>query len=367
MDLRIDSDIRRASMPPAAFYRDALVHQQLVDRVLARSWQCRVGAPVEPGGVDPFVWLEGSVEEALIFTRDESGELRCLSNVCTHRGALLCNEAKRAKSLLCPYHGRRFALDGELKHAPGFEGAADFPRQRDHLSKARLESWGPLRFSALGPDADFAEVRALLDRYLAHLDPDTWLWDESGRRDYPIAANWMLYCDNYLEGFHVPFVHPALSRAIEMSSYETRLVEGGVMQVAFARDGEPAFDPPPEGHPDAGRSVAAWYLLLFPNLMLNVYPWGLSLNRVRPVGAAHCVVEYARWLRPAAAADRSALEQGAGAGLDTVESEDQAVVLSAQAGLASRLYPGGRYSPTHERGLHHFHTWLAAGLSAGDR
>ena len=304
---------------------------------------------------------EAPLDEPLVLTRDAGGRARCLSNVCTHRGARLCTESKRAKSLLCPYHGRRFDLAGRLKHAPGFEDALDFPRERDHLAKVRHEAWGPLAFSSVDPNEDFESLRGLLDDYFAFLEPQAWRWDASGREDYPIAANWLLYCDNYLEGFHVPFVHPGLSRAIEMSSYETRLLQGAVMQVAFAREGEAAFDPP-DDHVDARRPVAAWYLFVFPNLMLNIYPWGLSLNRVRPDGVDGCIIEYARWLRPEALDNPQSRHEGAGANLDTVEAEDQEVVLSAQAGLASRLYPGGRYSPQHERGLHHFHRWLCQAL-----
>jgi choline monooxygenase len=360
--LTIDPDIRRALMPPADFYRKAEYHRALVERVLARSWQVQAGPELEAGEVQAFEWLAGSVDEPLVWTCAQGGELSCLSNVCTHRGARLCEGRKAARSLLCPYHGRRFDLAGRLKHAPGFEDAMDFPRERDHLRHAATATWGPLRFSALDPNRDFETIAAQLDTYLGFTDPATWVWDDDGVASYPIAANWMLYCDNYLEGFHVPFVHPGLAKRIELSSYEHRLLDGMALQVAFAREGEAAFEPP-VGHPDHGRRVAAWYFLLFPNLMLNVYPWGLSLNRVRPVGVDACVVDYARWLSPAAVARPAMLDEGAGSALDQVEAEDQAVVLSAQAGLAARLYPGGRYSPQHERGLHHFHRWLGEQLA----
>lgn len=354
----IDPDIRRALMPPPDFYRKAEHHAAVIERVLARSWQVYVGPPLNQEGVQPFEWLAGSVGEELVWTRDAAGATSCMSNVCTHRGTRLCLESSAARSLLCPYHGRRFDLGGRLKHAPGFEDAIDFPRERDHLAHTKTEGWGPLRFSALDPAWEFDAIQEQLDLYLAYLKPETWSWDESGERAYSIDANWMLYCDNYLEGFHVPFVHPDLSKRIEMSSYETRLLQGMSVQVAFARKGEAAFEPP-EGHPDHGRRVAAWYFLLFPNLMLNIYPWGLSLNRVRPTSRNTCVVDYARWLSPAAMASPRLLEEGAGADLDTVEAEDQTVVTSAAAGLQSRLYPGGRYSPRHETGLHHFHRWLS--------
>ena len=56
----------------------------------------------------------------------------------------------------------------------------------------------------------------------------------------------------------------------------------------------------------------------------------------------------------------SQLGRGAGGALDRVETEDEAVVEAVQRGVRSRLYRGGRYSPSHERGVHHFHRLLAA-------
>ena len=41
--------------------------------------------------------------------------------------------------------------------------------------------------------------------------------DKKLSKDYSIDANWALYCDNYLEGFHVPFVHKDLNEVLDLS------------------------------------------------------------------------------------------------------------------------------------------------------
>jgi choline monooxygenase len=105
--------------------------------------------------------------------------------------------------------------------------------------------------------------------------------------------------------------------------------------------------------------VAAYYWWLFPNLMFNIYPWGLSVNVVQPLGLARTRVLFRSFV-----ADASLLGQGAGGALDPVEMEDEAVVLSVQRGIRSRLYGTGRYSPQHERGTHHFHRLLAQAMNA---
>ena len=101
----------------------------------------------------------------------------------------------------------------------------------------------------------------------------------------------MLYVDNYLEGFHIPFVHPELNQTLDYSGYSTEVFEGGVLQIGKASEGDVKFDLP-ETHPDFGQEIAAYYLWMFPNMMFNFYPWGLSLNIVIPVSSEETRVLY---------------------------------------------------------------------------
>ena len=104
--------------------------------------------------------------------------------------------------------------------------------------------------------------------------------------------------------------------------------------------------------------VAALYLWLFPTTMLNFYPWGLSVNVVKPLSPERTRVTFLSFVR-----DASLRETGAGGDLDRVEREDEAVVEAVQRGVRSRLAARGRYSPTEEVGVHHFHRLLAATVS----
>jgi choline monooxygenase len=60
--------------------------------------------------------------------------------------------------------------------------------------------------------------------------------------------------------------------------------------------------------------------------------------------------------------DETKIGEGAGADLDRVEREDEAVVEAVQRGCRSRLYERGRYSPDREQGVHHFHRLLCGSL-----
>ena len=357
--IEIDADISAASTLPAKVYSDPGYYALQQDRVFARSWQyatdsARVKAP---GHVLPFTLLDGCLGEPLVITSDDEAELRCLSNVCTHRGALVVEGEGHLKSLRCRYHGRRFGLDGSFVSMPEFDQTKNFPTDADCLPKLPLEKWGPLLFTSLSPTVTFAEWMEPVNARVSWMPLEEFRRDPKTSRDYLIGANWALYCDNYLEEFHIPYVHAGLSERLDYNSYYTELFPYGSLQMGIAKPGEPVFDLP-EGHPDFGKRVAAFYFWLFPNLMLNFYPWGLSLNVINPLGPARTRVSFVSYVW-----DESLRDQGVGGDLHKVEMEDEEVVESVQRGVSSRLYDRGRFSVRREVGTHHFHTLLAASMN----
>ena len=192
MKLSVDADITRAETLPGEAYRSKELHARIVERVFAPSWQLAPdGDLARPGTVTPFVLLPGTLDEPLLLVRD-GDELRCLSNVCTHRGAILCDEPCEATSLRCRYHGRRFAFDGTLTHAPEFDGAADFPTARDNLPVLPTARFGPLVLSSLAPGWDAEVQLGPLRRRLGALagaSLEALVLDPASVRDYDVATN----------------------------------------------------------------------------------------------------------------------------------------------------------------------------------
>jgi choline monooxygenase len=353
--VEIDADIRVSSTLPGSVYSDPRYFELQQDRVFARSWQyaadsARVKAP---GHVLPFTLLEGCLDEPLLITSDEDATLRCMSNVCTHRGALVVEGEGHLKSLRCRYHGRRFDLDGSFVSMPEFDDTVGFPSAPDCLPKLPLEKWGPLLFTSLSPAFSFEELMAPVNERVSWMPLDEFRRDAKTSRDYLIGANWALYCDNYLEEFHIPYVHAGLSEQLDYASYYTEKFPLASLQMGIAKPGEPVFDLP-ANHPDYGKRVAAFYFWLFPNLMLNFYPWGLSLNIVNPLGTSRTRVSFVSYVW-----NESLRDQGVGGDLHKVEMEDEEVVESVQRGISSRLYDRGRFSARREVGTHHFHHILA--------
>ena len=125
------------------------------------------------------------------------------------------------------------------------------------------------------------------------------------------------------------------------------------MQIGIGKSPENCFKLP-KSSIDYGRNVLAYYFWVFPNMMFNFYPWGLSINIVKPISVNFTKVEFKSYVW-----DDSKLSKGAGSDLDKVEKEDEEIVELVQKGVASRYYDKGRFSPSMEQGVHHFHRLIS--------
>jgi choline monooxygenase len=241
---------------------------------------------------------------------------------------------------------------------PEFNEVKNFPSAEDDLTKLPLFQWGNFLFTSLGRQLP-AELffKDMMER-VSWLPLHEFKYRPDLSRDYHINANWALYCENYLEGFHIPFVHEGLNAALDFSDYCTELFfPFSSLQLGISKTGENCFDLP-ESSPDYGKKMAAYYFWVFPNMMFNFYPWGLSINIIEPQAVNKTRVRFISYVWK-----DELRETGAGTDLDKVEMEDEEIVQQVQKGVRSRFYEHGRYSVTREKGTHHFHRLLARFLS----
>jgi choline monooxygenase len=239
---------------------------------------------------------------------------------------------------------------------PEFKEVENFPAPEDDLHGPALFQWGKMLFVNLEKKQDVSSYLGDMMERLSFLPVEEFQFRPDLSVSYDVNAHWALYCENYLEGFHIPFVHAGLNAVIDYGNYTTELFPMSNLQLGIAKEGELCFDLP-ESSPDYGKNVAAYYYWVFPNLMFNFYPWGLSVNIINPMGLDKTRVQFLTyvWIE-------DLFNTGAGSDLNTVEMEDEEVVEAVQKGIRSRYYGHGRYSVTREQGTHHFHRLIAASL-----
>ena len=234
----IHPDIKKAHTLPSKYYTESSVFGEIISK-LSKSFHFAAHiSQFEKNNIIPLPQLENILNESLILVK--SDKIRCLSNVCTHRGMLIATNPCSSKTLRCGYHGRTFGLDGCMKNMPEFDDVEDFPSQKDDLKEFQIMEWRGLYF--VGGNKFFDSVSKELERRIGWINLEQFRHDESRHRDYEIKANWALYVDNYLEGFHIPFVHEDLNAVLDFDSYDVEIFKYSSLQIGIADDHDICFD-----------------------------------------------------------------------------------------------------------------------------
>lgn len=360
----VDDDIRRAeSLPAAAFVDPSFLERELAT-VFRTGWHLLADRSDDPRPLDEQVAARGArvpislLGRALFLQRGwDDDELRAFPNTCTHAWHPLVLGATRGPTLVCAQHGRRFDCTGRYVSQPGFQGLPDFPRACDHLPRLPVEVWRRMVFASLDTEAPrLSTVLAEVDASLAKLPPAT---ERTFAEEREVAGNWKQHAWNFLDPYHIAYVHRAphgLADAVDLASYTTELYEHSVLQWVYAAKPADGFDPSwlPERFADPkGRRVFALWWFVFPNLALNFYPWGLSVNVYQPVPGRP---EATRFIWHQWAIDREKHAERERRWLSSqVDAEDIDALAQVSRGLRSGFAPRGRFSPDDEQAAHWFH------------
>jgi choline monooxygenase len=300
--------------------------------------------------------------EPYVVVRDEDGELRAFYNVCRHHAAQVMIGEGSTDTLVCPYHGWTYALDGRLVSAPELGGVRDFDRDCFGLKPMHVAQWGSFVFICMAEKpAPLADDLAVLHKRLHDMNVRGPHFVE--RRAYTIQCNWKVYVDNYLDGgYHVAHCHPGLAGQLDMSSYRTEVFDRFSIQSGLGSDQNPG-----EGTDFAERiGDHVLYAWVYPNLMINRYGPMMDTNCVMPRGHDQTEVIFDYYFIEALGGERGFVEKSLAAS-DVVQREDVDICESVQRGLESSSYDKGRYSVKREAGEHHFHRLLAADFATRRR
>jgi choline monooxygenase len=353
-----DPDIRRAATIPARCYVDPVFAALEEEKVFGRSWQL-VGRAEQVAETGAFLTAEMGRESVVVL--NDGNALRGFHNICLHRAGPVAHGCGRRQTLQCRYHGWTYGLDGRLLRAPEMEGTEGFRTEDFRLLPVQVATLGPLVFANLDlkapPLAHFVDdIPARAARF--RMDEMRHVM----RKSWTIACNWKAYVDNYLEGYHIPVVHPGLHKELDYDAYRVEphrywSLQHAPMRPVAASGGARTYTP-------AAGGEQAQYYWIFPNVMLNVYLGQLQTNVVRPLGPDACEVVF-EWFSVTPPADpvTDAAWTKLVAFSDEIQDEDIAICEQVQKNLRSRAYDRGRYSAAREVGVHHFHGLLHEFLS----
>ena len=360
--LQIDANVARAWTLPSHLYTDPAVFHAEKEKIFARTWQV-VGHHDQAANPGDYFTTE-LIGEPLLIVRGADGRLRGFYNVCRHRAGPPAEGCGSRKVFRCGYHGWTYGLDGSLISATEIEGVEGFRVEDFALKPVRTEEWFNFIFVNLDVEAPpLRECLGGLPKQAEKFDFTSMKLFE--RRTYDMKCNWKTYVDNYLEGYHLPSVHPGLNRELDFNAYvvephvptlETggakpvsggaKRVSGYVRQFSPIRGAQPG-DTTPRRYQQAREDLTTDYFWIFPNWMLNCYPDNISLNIVLPLEPERSLAIFEWYLpeedhaRPAAKASVEFSDQ--------IQIEDVGICEIVQKNLRSRSYSRGRFSATQDR------------------
>jgi choline monooxygenase len=345
-DLEIQP-LEKAETIPSSWYTDPQFHQLEKECIFARTWQGigHLGQVQNPG--DYF--LATIAGNPVIVVRDKDQQLRAFYNVCRHRGGpLACQDGTGATVLQCQYHGWTYLLDGSLRGVPHFDRVELFDRKDYGLIPVEVDCWEGLVFVRLCPNS--IPLRAYFEGILERIAPTQLRTKTFYRRiDYPVNCNWKVYMDNYLEGYHVPYVHPELCKLYDFRSYVTETYQYYSLQYS-PLSGQENIYTKGEGE--------AYYYCVFPNFMLNILPGRLQTNLVLPVAHNKTLVIFEYYYDDTTSLGALKMIEDDLEYSERIQQEDIEICERVQIGLESRAYDRGRFSVKFEEGVYRFQALL---------
>ncbi|MEO0558788.1 MAG: SRPBCC family protein [Bacteroidota bacterium] len=348
--LRIDP-LERADTIPSSWYTDARIEPLEQAAVFRPSWQVVGHVSQMPRAGDYLCTTVAG--EPVIVVRDGKGELRAFYNVCRHRGGpLALDDHGSCRVLQCKYHGWTYLLDGSLRGVPRFDRTELFDKTDHGLVPVAVGVWQGLVWVCTDPQLELATTLGGIAERIAPLDLHNLQFHS--RVTYDVACNWKVYVDNYLEGYHLPLVHPELCKTLDVSAYITETFDRTSLQHSPIRQRD---DGSLYGEGDA------FYWFVFPNVMLNILPGRVQTNVVLPNGPDRCRVVFDYFYADVTSSEAQRQIADDLAFSDDVQQEDIEICERVQLGLASRGYDRGRFSVECEAGVHHFQALLKGAFS----
>ena len=338
--------LERAQTIPSEWYHSEEVLDFEKKHLFSEFWQlaCHQSQLSEAGDMHT---LEVAGNPILI-VRDNEHKLRAFYNVCKHRGGPVAVKKGTTSVLQCKYHGWTYRLDGTLRGVPQFNKVDLFDKDDFGLEAIDLKTWHGFVFIKLSPNKILLEN--LLEGISKRISPIS-LYDYRHYTDerYEIDCNWKVYVDNFLEGYHIPIVHPELAKLLDYSNYTVETHSWYSLQHSPLKEEDNIYG--------TGKGEAFYYFI-FPNIMLNILPGRVQTNIIRPLSKGKTEVLFSYYYRDIGSEEAVDSIRKDIAYSHKIQLEDIEICEEVQKGLRSNAYDKGRFSVDREEEVYHFQSLL---------
>tara|TARA_B110000495_G_scaffold39565_1_gene31929 strand:- start:1300 stop:2325 length:1026 start_codon:yes stop_codon:yes gene_type:complete len=335
---------------PSQWYLDKKIFELEKKNIFSKSWHLLGSTNQVPNKGDYIVKTIN--DQPIVLTRDNNNTLNTLYNVCQHRGCILLEYQGNSKQIKCGYHGWTYELSGDLKTARGFnKESLDYEKYR--LKPIKHYIWMNQIFIKF--DDDNNDLQKILKKIEKIIKPMNFTGYKYHKRDaYKIKCNWKVYMDNYLEGFHIPLVHPKLNTIINYKSYKTETFDNFSMQWCF-------LNPDSSPYKNSKEKNKAFYFTIYPNILFNIAPGRLQTNIIEPIDEQNCNVIFDYYFE-------DVLKKEINKDIlfsEEVQNEDIYICEKVQRGLKSDGFNHGVFSEKYENGVSHFQSYISEKTNNG--
>jgi choline monooxygenase len=233
-----------------------------------------------------------------------------------------------------------------LRDAPWFGEAPCFNVADWPLEKVQIAEWRGLLFIAIDPQVGLIDQLGDLPGEVADYPIETFVSIEERR--FTMRSNWKTYTDNFVEGYHIPGIHPGFMKVIDFANFETVALKGLVRMTSPQKN---------------GSIYGGKWLWMWPNWTLSVFPGGMNTSRINPTSVGSTDLTYDFYFADLSseteASRRDTVEVNCG-----IVREDFGICEHTQNNYTSGGYTPGPLSPRHEQSVAYFQDLVRNAVTA---
>lgn len=333
-----------STLPPPAYTSPELFQLER-EHIFERDWICVARTDQLPNPGD--YRCVDLVDQPIVLTRDQHGEIHAFSRVCAHRAMPIADGCGNARTLTCPYHLWSYNLDGSLRGAPLMDGLDGFSPKEIQLPKLAVETWQGFVLVSRSPNTkslgpQLTQLDALLDGYTF---ADLTI---IGSADYDSPWNWKILVENFMEAYHHIGPHDTSFEPV-YAAKDSWVEDNNGAPFAFLHMPMRAELPTPDDcvfpRLEEARRRELFAATVFPTLLFAASPQGGVWYQLKPTAHNQMTLTI-HLLAPSAIAETLSEEDRAGivAGVQAIHDEDITVNRGPWQGLQAPMTQPGRLS-----------------------